>query len=430
MPAKRRRDIIIGGEAGGVRDTERRYYDWMDARWTPYVVECCDDNDLDGLSAFFRRPDAHNVLTSEMGGFPFRLLARRFLRSISSRHFQVADLLARQLTPHLPVNHHIDPLAVDDFLRRLTRVLLVMLTDPNLHNHIPSWLDAFRRINNTDKTSWSIERWKEFEELYRNDGGESSVWTRFRASSRAVVASRLFARDKTQIQETYLPYFSERAFGKRCLQILASQCRMFVSKSQLCKSMFANNDFLQTNILTTVLETWRQVTKSNLRDLLRMNSDDLQKLLYINNPDLRRERFDAVTSSGPQITIPAQDLQRFHLTAFPDEQNPVPWIHATIVISRSQNPMSWLSNQIIAFYLSKQIAIRKQAKDTSLSIIDHTTRCSLPPELIHIVIHYIFTPIEQLVSIDSNSVSPDEQLAFKRLWTIPKPKLSSPIPNQ
>lgn len=434
-PAQPQEFYLADGVDGGK-------YGWIGSGSVAMVADCCDRNDVAQLSGFFSCPEAANrIINAESNHYPFRLFSRLMLRAISSRHIEIANILIQNLqysssTPSSPSSKSsklsnlesvdnidvVDRDGVADLLRRLAKLLLTLFTDQHLQPYVTSWLQKSFHITTKelvvdDDLRWSEKRWRDFVELYGNVGGDGWVWSRFRASSRAMIAQRLFTKDKTTLNETYLPYFTETAFSTATIRILAQQCRIYVSKSQLCKSLFVNNRTLDTNVLSTILESWLYVEKPTLKDVLRLTSDDLQKLLYITDHSLRRERLDAATTSGPKVFIPAEDLQRYHLTAFHDDHNPVPWIHATITINRTV-PWNWMNNHIISFYLSNQINLRQQVIYKSLKQIDQCI-WSLPYELIQLINQYIFSHIDQLIAIDTNSIPLDEQLAFKRLWSRP-----------
>jgi hypothetical protein len=265
------------------------------------------------------------------------------------------------------------------------------------------------------EAAWCEARWRDFGELVRNKGGALGigVWLQMRPGSRGMVAHRLFSTNKEVLNETYLPYFSADAYGAEALRILATQCRIFASKSQLSRAVFRNNRMLSTDAMSVVLQSWRTLRKKELAETCRFDCQDLQRLLLIADPDLRRERLDLVTTAGPDIVIVAEELQRFQLAAFPDSQNPVPWIHAKILVSRHQ-PWDWMSNHILTHYLKRQLVLRTQAAALARRYVDDAV-LTLPKELVRIVIDYVLTDLHTLLVIDKSTIPPSERDRLQRL---------------
>ena len=383
-------------------------HEWMENASVQMVTDCCDSNDWSRLNAFFSQPLAAARALRSNDRYPFRLMAGLVLRSISARHVAIADLLLHHLMSSSS-SHDVcssDPLAVQDLLQRLGKLIFTLFSDQQIQLNARNWIKQIH--------TWKeIPVWRAFQDLYENaNGGDPNVWGKFRASTRSSIAQRFFTTNKSELNETYLTYFSETAFGAQTLHVLARECKIVVSKSQLCKHLFANNKQLNDAVLSTILESWNHVEKPALKDACRLTSDDLQRLLYITDPDLRRRRLDIATTAGPKISIAAEELQRYHLTAFPDEHNPVPWIHATIVIGR---PSDWMNHHILAYYLGHQAQLRLQAVNHARDQLDQQTW--LPKELIRIVVdQYVFSSMDQLVLIDPISVPDQERLSFMRIW--------------
>lgn len=436
------------GDKGPLEFCERpRYfgerYGWLgDCPLTCMVAQWCERNDVERLRTFFSSPDvANKCLQTECINnhtvYPFRLFSRLLLRAIDAHQTELADILVA----HLAVSRHwsaVEPAvqptvesAVQtdgqpgvtfDLFRRLAKLLFTRFSDDYLQPFILNWIHAFRPPVDSNKVGggWCEARWEDFWRLVSNEGGDNGVWWNVRPSMRTMIAHRLFSPNKSELNETYASFFSETSYGCDTIRIMARECRIFISKSQLSKSVYIGTRHLPNTVLTAVLLSWGELTKPGLKEVCRFDSVDLQRLLFIIDPEIRRERLDIVTTAGPKISIHAEELQRFHLSGFSDRENPVPWIHASIFVHRSA-PYDWMSNHVTAFYLQRQGTLREAALESIKNAIDQTV-WSLPSELVQIISDFLITRIEQLVEIDRISIQPHEHQIFQRLCTNPKPK--------
>lgn len=395
---------------------DRISYGWLGGcSAATMVANWCEKNDVHSLTTFFHYPDmANHILHSESIDFgciyPFRLFSRLLLRAIHAYQLQVANILVHHLAASQlhPLVMQKQTHVMQDLFPRLAKVLLTNLTD-ELYPLATEWISILSPLSISSSSSWIECRWFEFVELWKNKGGDTGgckggrVWRNVRASSRAMIVQRLFTQRKDDINETYVPYFSDKAYAADVLRILGEQCRIFVSKSQLCRYLFQNNRILTADHLTAVAVSWTSIKKQNLKQTCQFDSHDLQKLLLINDPDIRRERLDIITSAS-SIQIRAEELQRFHLTGFRDPDNPVPWIHATIFIHRAV-PWDWMSDHVISHYLARQFTLRSDAVVQLEQTVDKIVWI-LPPELVRIISSFVLTCLQQLVEIDPITIPP------------------------
>lgn len=414
------------------------------------VVDCCRMNDMERLRAFFSVPSVADQLLQSEPNYSFRLMARQLLRLIGIRQIEGASILVRHLAQSL---QRTTPEDLRDLHRRLGKQLFTHFADDRLRQVALSWARQLAPTQDVAQTSkphqnpsaatshpTAIESaasadsvpvdvcedglcgnglWGDFLVLYENAGGDGRVWLNMRAARRAMIAHRLFCANKAGLNETYAPYFSDRAYSPECISILARRCKIIVSRGQISRNLFKNTNDLSHRVLNAVLASWRiaaQSTKSPVAENCRFNCDDVQRLLLIGDKDRRRTRLDLVTSVGPPVSINAEQLQRFQLSGFPDQDNPVPWIHTHISINRDMQ-WDWNGVQIIAFYLRRQHSLRQTAAQAYSYQIDRSTGLVFPPELLRIISEYLVSNLADLVHIDPASVSHDDAATLSRIWT-------------
>lgn len=372
------------------------------------VAECCAQNDAARLGAFFSQADVANRLLKAEGGqtYSFRFFSRLLLRATVARHLAVADVLVNHLaiSSNWPTTSQEE---VADLHQRFGKQLLTHFSDHSLKERAPAW------IRTLDQDTLS-PRWRRFAGLFGNEGGDGSVWQSLRASSRAMIAQRFFCTNKASLNETYIPYFSDRAYSPETIRILATDCKVFVSRGQLFRNLYNNSDDVSYDVLNAVLETWREVTKPDILETLRINCDDLERLLLIGDPQRRHQRLDIITSAGNVSPIQAEQLQRFHLASFADHQNPVPWIHTKISIGKELE--CWNNIHIIAFYLQKQMTLRQTTTENYSYLVDAATQQCIPKELRHIIASYLVSHLQHLVLLDSTTTKQNEAAAILSIW--------------
>lgn len=241
-------------------------------------------------------------------------------------------------------------------------------------------------------------------DLLENEGGDQEIWIKMRPGTRCMIIRRLLDHcNNVTRNDTYLPVFGVGVFGCSALRILAQSCKMFVSKSQICKCLLDQTKKLSESVrdlIVTGLESWRYISKPEIKLQCFLDAHDLQQIIVlVRDPDQRKQRLDLVTSAGNKIKIYADELEKFHLPGLVGNDNPVPWIHASFLPNRRSSSLNnkssfveeWMDRHVVHFYLKEQNRLRTTVVQQYTKLIQEATiqYVFIPKDLIQIVTQFL-----------------------------------------